>query len=288
MSILIQFLQLIFRLIFRLPANLALSFMHGASWLLQAMAKKTGFKTTVANNVKSVLPQSNATQISEKLIKNTAYSIFEVLCHPFFKKEHYQSICKLEGAENIAFALKEGRGVILLTMHAGNYEITPQVLALKGFKLNSVLRGTEDPMFKIVNRSRAVGGVNLINVLEQDMYRETLKALAQNQCVYLLADTGALESRHESIKFLGKAVPVATGWLTLAQRSEAPVIPVLSKKKGAKNTIYVYEPIKVTKDNREQALQQAGSVFENFIGENPEQWAMFLNSYETKRMVEGK
>ena len=120
------------------------------------------------------------------------------------------------------------------------------------------------------------------------MFKASTKALEQSELVYLLADTGALESRHEKIEFLGKKVPVATGWLTLAQRTGCPVIPTLSKKDGKNNTIILHQALRVTKDNREQTLKQALKVFEDFIRQNPEQWAMFLNEYETQRMVKGK
>ena len=104
----------------------------------------------------------------------------------------------------------------------------------------------------------------------------------------MLADTGALESRHEYVQFLGKKVPVATGWLTMALRSSCAVVPTLAKKDGKRNSIILYEPLKVTKENRETIKQKAIKIFEDFIKQNPEQWGMFLNEFETKRMVEGK
>lgn len=288
MIISIRFLQLIFRIIFLTPASFSLFVMHSAGWITQFIVKQTKVKTMVSGNVKSVLPQSNADQIADQLIENTSYSLFEILCLPFFSQKHHQIINKLEGIENLQNALKAGKGVILLTMHAGNYEIFPQVLAQNGFKITSILRATDDPIFKIINQSRSSGGVKLINIVGQNMYQEALKVLEKNECIALLADTGALESRHTMVNFLGREVPAATGWSTLAQRSEAQVVPILVKKKGIRNTIRIFSPVKALRENREQAIEQVKETFENFIKENPEQWLMFLNTYETRRMVEGK
>ena len=285
MIILIKFLQLIFRIIFYGPANVALRIMHSAGWLLQTIAKKTRFKRTVIKNIKMVLPQSPANQIANKLIENTSYSIFEMLCVPFFKKEHFKKVVSWQGDHRINESLAKGCGVIILTMHAGNYELIPMTLAKRGYKITTVLRATKDPLFTVVNRSRSAGGVKLINVLDEDMYKEALKVLNKNQMLFLLADTGALDSRHIFIDFLGKKVPAATGWLTLAQRSDAVVIPTLCKKEGTKNTIVMLEPIRVTKETREQATQEAAKSFEAYIEHNPEQWAIFLNSLEIQRMV---
>ncbi len=281
-------LQFCCRLIFFAPASVALAFMYLGGWITQAIGKRTRLRTTVIENVKMIFPQSNADQIADKLIENVSYSIFELLCLPFFRKKHFQAIFKWEGTENIDRALKEGKGAIFLTLHAGNYEVVPAALADLGYKVNSVLRAAPDPVFAFLNRCRSHRGVNIINVSEQDMYKETLKVLGRNEIVGTLADTGALEGRHIFYEFLGRKVPVATGWLTLAQRSGAPVVPTLTKKQGRINTIMLFEPFTVTRDNREEAIKRASRIFEEFIKRNPEQWGIFLNSYETKRMIEGE
>jgi KDO2-lipid IV(A) lauroyltransferase len=284
----LRFLQFCFQLIFLLPAVIALAFMHACAWVIQAAVKLTPFKKKVMNNINLILPASQASVLAEKLISNTAYTILEVLCLPFFRKKHYRSTFSFEGLDNLNQALTERKGAILLTAHTGNYEGAFTALSYLDYKMNAILRATKEPVFEIVNRARSCRGGKLINVLDQDMFRESLRVLGQNELVYLLADTGALESRHEQIDFLGKKVPVATGWLTLAQRAECPVIPILSKKNGKKNTIILYPPLKVNKGNREQILQKSIGIFEDFINQNPEQWAMFLNGYETQRMVNGE
>jgi KDO2-lipid IV(A) lauroyltransferase len=288
MTIFLSLLQLCFRVIFFAPAGIALSLMYFCGWLTQAIAKKTRLKRIVAENIRLVLPQGNAGQTAEKLIRNVSYTIFEILCLPFFRKKHYASVFSWQGLKNVEQALKQGKGAIILTMHVGNYEAVVPALSQQGFPLNVVLRATQDPLFEIANRSRSCQGAKLINILEEDMYRGSQTALAKNELVYLLADTGALESRHELREFLGQKVPVATGWLTLAQRAGCPVIPTLAQRQGKKNLITFYEPFQVTKENREQVLERAGKIFEDFIRENPDHWALFLNAYETQRMVQGK
>ena len=223
MILLLKILQGFFSLVFRLPARVALSIMYSSAWLLQAIAKMTPLKKSVINNIKLLLPQSPAKQIASKLIKNVSYSAFELLCFPFFKKEHSSPVFAFEGKDHLDQALAEKKGVILLTIHAGNYEAAGSLLPTHDYKVTGILRATNDPIFELVNQSRQAGGAKLVNILQGNMYQESLKALANNEIIYLMADTGALESRHEYLRFLGKSMPVATGWVTLAQRSGAPV-----------------------------------------------------------------
>lgn len=288
MIIFLKFLQFIFRIIFFLPAGVALAWMRAAGWFTQAIANKTPLRKTVANNIKMLQPQSSANILAKKLISNFSYTIFEVLCTPFFNKKHFVRLISWQGLEHLEKSLQISKGAIILTMHVGNYEIIPMSLAHLGHKMNTVLRATDDPLFEIVNRSRQHGGVKLINILEQDMYKESLNILKQNELIFLLADTGALESRHELFNFLGKEVPVATGWLTLAQRAGCPVIPTLCRRLGRRNLITFFEPLVVTKDNRDEIKQKAAQVFESFVRENLDEWGIFLNTYETERMVAGK
>lgn len=262
---------------------MALTIMYCFAWFIQLITRLSRYKKTVAKNISLVLPESNANKTADNLIKNTSYSLLEVLCIPFWRKKHFAKIIIWQGLENI----KPDKGAIILTIHAGNYEIMPTALAYKGFKMNTVLRATDDPVFKIINKSRATGRVKLINILEDDMYKESIKAVEQNELVFLLADTGALESRHEMVDFLGRKVAAATGWLTLAQRTGCPVIPAIAVRAGKKIVMTFYPALEVTKETRESAKQTALEIFEGFVKQNPDQWAMFLNEFETKRMIEG-
>ncbi|MBN2058544.1 MAG: hypothetical protein JW782_07095 [Candidatus Saganbacteria bacterium] len=285
MVILIKLLQFILRLVFFLPAGWALNVMYGLAWLTRLALSPFAPRKQIAANFRLVLPDVPAEELTEKLLTNTVYAVFEVLCQPFLKAQHFKRLISWQGLEQIKPALDKGRGAILLTMHAGNYELPQAALASLGYPMTAILRTTNEPIFEIINSSRAAQGTQLINILEADMYKSSLKALNENRLVYLLADTGALESRHETISFLGKTVPAATGWLTLAQRSGCSVIPVLAKKDGRSNIVTVFPAREVTKDNRDEAKNDILAAFESVIRQQPEQWGIFLNAYEVERMT---
>lgn len=286
MIILLKSLQGIFKIIFLLPPAAALNIMYFCGEIIFHIARLTRIKRAVSHNFGLFFPQADTSLLADKILRNTAYSIVEVLCTPFFSKTHFDLICKLSGTENIDLALAKRKGAFLITMHTGNYELTAAAISNQGYKLTSVLKATKDPLFAFLKPSRTHRGTEIINVLEENMYRETLRALSKDRMVGILIDTGALESRNEMFEFLGKKVPVATGWLALAQRAEAPVIPTICKREGKKLLITFGEPLTVTRDNRREIMNNVGKHFENFIKSHPEQWLMFLNEHETKRMLE--
>lgn len=279
------FLQNIYRLIFLLPAGAALLMMRAGSELAYQIAKLTSVPKMITRNIKLVFPTKEASEPANRLLHNTALSIFELLCLPFFRKEHFARLAKINGEENLQSALAAGKGVLILLMHTGNYELLPPLLASRGHKLNSILKATNDPIFKLLAKSRAQGGIRLINVLEKNMYKESLAVLERNEIVGLLVDTGAMESKHEQFTFLGRKVPVATGWLTLAQRSGANILLAFSARKQGKLVYTFAPPFMVTSSNREEVKRQVAAFFEERIKAEPEQWAIFLNSYEVERML---
>lgn len=287
MLTLLKIVQFKLRLVFLLPGKIPLIIIHIYAEFLAFLARNIKLSKIVQANMALLLPENIATQQNAKsLINNFSYSIFELLSLPYFRNEHFAAISQITGQEKIKAALAAGKGAILITIHAGNYEIVPTLIARLGYPINTILKAG-GPIFAVLNRSRQVGGVKIINVLEKDMFAESLKALKQNELIGTLADTGALDSRHVMYKFLGKEVPIATGWLTLAQRAECAVLPVVCRKDKGQNYVTFYDPLFVNSANREDCMAKVSHIFEEFISNHPDQWAIFFNSYETKRMVEG-
>ncbi|MFH1541781.1 MAG: lysophospholipid acyltransferase family protein, partial [bacterium] len=265
MNLFLKILSGLFRSFFWLPGNLPLIKIWSGAWLMAQPLKWSKTKKQVAKNINLLMPDVKASPLADKLLTNTVYGVFELLGLPHFRPSHWKRSIKLDGLENVGQAFENGRGVIILTIHAGNYELIPMALAHNGFKMNTVLRADDHPVFQLLNKSRSVGGVNLINTLKEDMYKASIDALGRNDGVFLLADTGALESRHETVNFLGHQVPVATGWLSLAQRTGCSVVPTIAFKDGKKNIITFRQPSNVTKENRDQVKLEVLKTFEDYL-----------------------
>ncbi|MDI6731151.1 MAG: lysophospholipid acyltransferase family protein [Candidatus Margulisbacteria bacterium] len=275
------------RLIFLLPGKLPLALMRFMAECTAFIVRHTFIRKMVQENMSLLLPKGQATsQNAADLIKNTSYALFELLSLPYFRPEHFQAINQVVGIENIAAALTAGKGAILISIHAGNYEIMPSVVSMHGYPISSVLKA-DDAFLDFLNLSRTLGGGKLINVNRENMFIESSKALKKNELIMILSDTGALDSRHIMHKFLGREVPIATGWITLAQRAECAVIPVTCKKTREKNLITFHSPQVITHSNREEVIGKIINIYEDFIRNNPDQWYIFYNTYETRRMVEG-
>jgi KDO2-lipid IV(A) lauroyltransferase len=286
MIFLLYLLQALFRLIFWLPPALAIRAMRAAARLIYLIARMTPIRGVVQANYRAILPQANTAELADGLLSDISQAIMEVICFPFFRARHFRLVCRLEGQENLDLALAGGKGVLLLTMHTGNYEMMQLLLPHLGYRLNAVMKAPAgDAVFDFINRSRTASGCRLINVTVSNMYREALSRLADNEIVGLLVDTGANESRSETVVFLGHKMPAAIGWLTLAQRSEASLVVGTCRRDQGKLLIKIEPPFQITAENRERQREYVRRSFDEFIRAYPDQWALFLNKNEIGNIV---
>ncbi|MDD5593563.1 MAG: lysophospholipid acyltransferase family protein [Candidatus Margulisbacteria bacterium] len=286
MIYLLNFLRFIGRFVFWLPAPAAIYLMELAGEITYRIARLTPFQRTVANNFKLVFPDADHWQLADRALRNAGHSIFEIICAPYFKKTHLDRITRVIGIENLDAALAQRKGAICLSLHSGNYELIAALLSSRGYHLTTVMKSPPgDRLYQFLDRSRLYHGSKLINILDGDMYRECLQALARHRCVGILVDTGAMEGRHEMMPFLGHQVPIATGWTALAQRSEAPVVPIFSKREGDKVVFEIGEPRVIHRDNKAQVMAEVRDFYEHKVKAHPDQWAIFLNEHEVKRMM---
>jgi KDO2-lipid IV(A) lauroyltransferase len=250
------------------------------------LARLTPFRKTVAANYKMVFPEANADELAERALRNAGHAIFEIICAPYFNKGHLDRVTKVSGLENLDLALAQRKGAVCLSMHSGNYELISATLAALGYHMTAVMKSPPgDKLYAFLDRSRRYQGSQLINILDGNMYRECLQALAKGRCVGLLVDTGALEGRHEMLPFLGHRVPIATGWTTLAQRAAAPVVPFFSRREGGQVILVIGEPCYIHSDNKSEVREHIRKFYETMVRAHPDQWAIFLNEHEVKRMM---
>lgn len=288
MIFLVKMLQFLLHPFFWGPVGLGFWAISIAAWKISIIARLFGVRRIVKKNLQLVFPgRKDIDQLSGKLIGNLSQSLVEVLCAPFFQKAHWQERFIWRGLENVDAAYQKGRGIMYLNLHEGNYELMGMALFRKGYPMTAVVRTTNDPLLKLLDEIRLSAGGQLINVQEENMFRELLKPLAENKMALIMIDTGALESRNQTISLLGHRVPAATGWLTLAQRTGCAVLPAFSYREKDKIVATIGEPFFVTRENRDAAIKQTAEFYDKFLTAHPEEWAIFLNSYETRRMVNG-
>jgi lauroyl/myristoyl acyltransferase len=215
--------------------------------------------------------------------KNYAYYLIDLLYLSHGKKRAREYRTTVTGGENLYKALKQGKGVVLLTTHLGNWEIGGEAIGVTGRKIHLVYAPDSSAIFER-QRNRMRGETNVEGVALKPGEMVSLKLyrlLEQGELVALQGDRLQFD-RGISMSFFGSPATFPQGAVRIAQLSGSPVVPIFIPLKGYKSyEIIIEEPLVMEPDKRvEYNLSKLVAVFERQIGKYRTQWYMFMPFWE--------
>ena len=186
---------------------------------------------------------------------------------------------EFKGEEILQSALANGKGVILLTAHLGNWEFGSMFLRFRNYPLNVVaLAHNTYSTNALINRLRANKAVNVIEVDRSSFSGiEILRRLRNNEIVAMIGDRDFFGSG-QPIDFFGKKVSFPVGPVVLAMKSGAALIPAFVLRQSDGRYFGVLEeavPFLLEGDRDdviEKNLGKTARVFEKYIRSYPDQW----------------
>ena len=216
-----------------------------------------------------------------------AEAAVDVLRFPKLNREELDLLVKEgDGLSKIRQILAEGRGMILLTAHLGNWELMGALIRLHGIPGTVVGRQLYYEKFNqaIINLR---GKIALRTIYQDDPVRESLKVLKQNEILGILADQDIDRLDGVFVPFFGRPAHTLTAPVKLALASGAPLVPVFLIREGLGYRLLVEDPIRVEmKGTREETIQeytvQWSRVIEEKIRAYPEQWAWMHRRWKTQ------
>jgi KDO2-lipid IV(A) lauroyltransferase len=189
-----------------------------------------------------------------------------------------------EPARNhVADALARGRGLILATAHIGNWDVAGRALHDTGRPVHLVMcRESNETAQDYSRRTREQAGMHVI-FSDSSVFSvfNMIRVLRRNEILAMQIDRGNGEpnSSVKRVEFLGAEAPFQEGPFQLARLSGAPVVPVVTLRRGRRHyEIVLGEPRWVDRDvagDAERALRETVALFERTIREHPEQWFRF-------------
>ena len=184
--------------------------------------------------------------------------------------------CDLEGSEHIDAALARGKGVILLTLHLGNFELAVRRFAMYGAPTLVLNRPLANPLLqRLIASSRERTGARLAD--RERAAAPMLRHLRKNGIVAALNDRYA-RSNAVFAPLFGVRAATAAGIATLALRTGAAVLPSYITRDGRDHHhIRVLPALEspVTGDRKrdiEAATAAHNAALEQIIRAHPEQW----------------
>lgn len=183
-----------------------------------------------------------------------------------------------EGTEHFLSALAEGKGVLVLTGHFGNWELMALYTGMRGLRVAFVARRLDNRFFdRWMNRIRSRSGNRVIP--KRGALLHVLRLLRRGWAVGFLMDQRVTGREGVFVDFFSRPAGSSAALALLACRYGAPVLPVyvLRDPSGVGHRLCIEPRVPVvrtgnpTRDILENT-QRFQKVLERIVRKHPDQW----------------
>ena len=249
------------------------------------------WKAVARGNLELAFPELDAAS-REKIVRgvydNLGRVVLSVARMPRLTSANIGEWIEYDGFEHYEWALQKGRGVMFLTAHLGNWELSAFAHALFGNPMHVLVRPLDNPSLdRLVDRYRSLAGNQTIR--KQDAGRKVLRALRNNEAVGILIDQNTMGEDRVFVDFFGRKASATSAFVKLAQRSGAVVIPgfALWRPEAGRYVLKFYPPLEWISTGDAAAdlvgnTQLCQSVLERVVREHPDQWLWIHRRWKTQ------
>ncbi|MGA2082520.1 MAG: lysophospholipid acyltransferase family protein [Holophaga sp.] len=232
------------------------------------------------------LDEAAITALSKACFEHFGALLFTTLRVLRTTPDDLRRITRLEGREHLDAAFGEGKGVIGLTGHLGNWEVLALVLGLAGWKLAAIGRELDNPLLEARLRDFRMKFGNTV-IPKDGAVRGAIKVLKQGGFVGFLLDQDALAAG-VFVRFMGRWASTFSTAGLLAHRFDLPILPVSSRvDPDGTITVTAHPPFHAprTGDTARDvwtATQRMTTWLEAQVKANPCQWFWMHRRFKTQ------
>ncbi|NQT22187.1 MAG: mitochondrial fission ELM1 family protein [Candidatus Omnitrophica bacterium] len=219
--------------------------------------------------------QKSPAQIREMLrdtYKRLAETFMEILCLTKVNRKYVDKYITIENPDHFYEAKNRNKGMIYLTAHFGNWELSGMVSALMGYPLYVLAR--EQKMKRLnalINGLRESKGLKVVT--KGITTRYIARALHEGKLVGMVADQD-VGKNGVITNFFGRPVSTADGPYRFAAKTDAAILPVfMARIKGPYHRLVIGKPITIgKKEDPKPYIQLYNKTLESFATRYSDQW----------------
>lgn len=226
-------------------------------------------------------------KILHGLFRNFGRMLADFSHFPRLSRANIERLIIYDGFEHYAHAKAQGKGVLFLTAHFGNWELGSFAHGVYGHPCHFVIRELDNPLLDaLINRIRCASGGRAIE--KRDFARETLRALDHGEAVGILIDQNMLAAEGVFVDFFGCPASTTTGPARIARKTGAAMVLglVIWDEKLRKYRLR-FDPVEwIRRDDPEEEIRANTANFtrliEDSIRRHPDQWLWVHRRWKTR------
>lgn len=231
------------------------------------------------------LSDAQRSAIQRECFRQFGMLIFESMKLAFVSDSEFTRLIHMDAeSERMArSALDEGRGVIFVSAHFGNFEMAARWLAVHGYEVLVVMRAARDAATtELMTEMRKRNGMTAIR---RDLAgRPMLAALRRGGCVAILADQNADDV---VVPFFGRPTGTVDGPARLALHTGAPIVVGMCARDATGGFTVTVEGVVRADASADRDVElrriaaETNRLMEVAIRRHPEQWLWFHNRWRS-------
>lgn len=217
-----------------------------------------------------------------KTFQNFGKYLVDFFRYTRLSRAELEKIIRLERLDHFESAYRQGRGVIIITAHFGNWELGGAMLHALGYPINVAVAPSQRPgLERLLNKSRTDRGLRSVNVGYSA--RAFIRALKRGEVVGLLADRDFSRERREDELF-GKRVCLPRGAAWLALQANAPIVPAFASRQEDDRILFRFHPPldPAQRTDQDRLMEGVRDAIQKEVGERPCQWFVFHKFWEAE------
>lgn len=270
-------IRLVSFLLQQLPHRPALAVGSALGWTLSKTHSRrkvayTNLKAAFGNQYDSRQRQ----QISERHFINLAQNAVEILRFPKLDLNYFSHYVAVNGRERYEQLINENRGVVLITPHFGNWELSQILSALAGRPLHVLARQQKHSRLDdFLNELRSSHGSTTVH--KGGAVKELIRILRHKGLVGVLGD---LSGGPDGVRvhFFGRLTTAPSGIFEIASRAEVDILPCFMVRiNGPYHQVNIEEVFHLAKfpdgtTDIEGTVHKYYRLLEKWISKVPDQW----------------
>lgn len=221
------------------------------------------------------------------LFRNFGRMLADFAHFPRLNLDNIDQYIIYDGFEIYAQARDQGKGLLFLTAHFGNWELSSFAHGVYGYPCNFIVRELDNPLLDaFINRNRCLSGGRAIE--KRDAAREILRAFQRGEAVGILADQNMLTAEGVFVDFLGRPACTTTAPARFARKAGVPIVFGLAIwDEKLKKYRLRFEPVEwIRREDPEEEIRVNTANFTRLIEENvrryPDQWLWVHRRWKTR------
>ncbi|MBI4820294.1 MAG: lysophospholipid acyltransferase family protein [Deltaproteobacteria bacterium] len=248
-------------------------------------------RRVIRENLKTAFPELD--RVARRVVardfgRHITLSLFEVFRAPRYAATPLDQLFEVTGLEHYEAAARNGRGVLALSGHLGNWELvaTGIARALPNTVLNVVVKSFPPGIQEFIAELRTLGRVMVIPA--KDGLPQIIQALSRNEIVVIVLDQNATRGLGVFVPFFGRPACTMSALASIAMWTGASVLPCAGYR-GAdgRHHLEVFAPLSTAREgSRKETIlsitRRATEFIERRIRAHPEQWLWTHRRWRTQ------